>query len=60
MLSHAEMNEEIDRSAVKLASILLHLGSGPAFDAMQYTFREVIRNIFEHSGARSFIMSEQY
>ena len=59
-LTNSEMNEEIDRQAAKLARVLLHLGSGYAYDAMQYTFREIIRNIFEHSGARSFLMSGQY
>jgi hypothetical protein len=54
------MNEEIDRQAVKLARVLLHLGSGPSFDTMQYTFREIVRNIFEHSGARSFLIAGQY
>ncbi|MBU8540716.1 ATP-binding protein [Falsiroseomonas tokyonensis] len=59
-LSRTEMNEEIDRHASKLAKVLLHLGSGPTYDTIQYTFREVIRNIFEHSGAKTFLMSGQY
>ncbi len=56
----SEMNEEIDRQAIKLARVFLHVGSGPAFDTIQYTFREIIRNIFEHSGARHFLMSGQF
>lgn len=59
-LTLSEMNEQIDRQAAHLAGVLLHLGSGPAYDAIQYAFREVIRNIFEHSAAKLFLMSGQY
>jgi hypothetical protein len=59
-LSRREMNEQIDGQAAMIAKVLLHLGSGAAYDTIQYTFREIIRNIFEHSGAKSFIIAGQY
>jgi len=60
VMTLAAMNEEIDRKAAHLARVLLHLGSGPAYDSIQYALREIIRNIFEHSSASSFLMSGQY
>lgn len=59
-ISLKEMNEKIDAEAAIIARVLLHFGSGSAYDTIQYTFREIIRNIYEHSGARSFIIAGQY
>lgn len=60
VVTRREMNERIDGEAATIAKVLLHLGSGPAYDTIQYTFREIIRNIFEHSGAKTFIIAGQY
>jgi hypothetical protein len=59
-LDQVTMNEEIDRRARNLAKVLLHVGSGRALDTIQYTLREIIRNIFEHSGASYFLIAGQY
>ncbi len=55
-----EMNEDIDREAEKIAHVLLHLGSGSTFDTIQYAFREIIRNVYEHSGSRVILIAGQY
>lgn len=60
LMTHAEMNEAIDNQTVHLAHVLSHLGSGPVYDAIQYALREIIRNIFEHSGAKNFLISGQF
>lgn len=59
-LTRTEMNEQIDLQSAKIAQVLLHQGSGGAYDMIQYAFREIIRNIFEHSGARRFLIAGQY
>jgi hypothetical protein len=60
ILTQAERSEAIDNQAVHLARVLSHLGSGPVYDAIQYALREIIRNIFEHSGANMFLISGQF
>jgi hypothetical protein len=45
------INEAVDREAESLAKTLTHFGSGYIFDSIQYAMREIIRNVFEHSGA---------
>lgn len=60
LITRREMNERIDGEAATIAKVLLHLGSGAVYDTIQYTFREIIRNIFEHSAATNFIIAGQY
>lgn len=54
------LQEGIDTETSFLARVLLHQGMGPAFDAVQYSLREIIRNVFEHSAANTLIYCAQY
>jgi hypothetical protein len=54
------MNEAVDREASRLTRALTHLGSGYAFDAVQYSLREIMRNVFEHSGSIYLRYCAQY
>lgn len=55
-----EINEAVDRKAALLARTLTRLGSGYTFDTVQYSLREVIRNVFEHSGSEVLRYCAQY
>jgi hypothetical protein len=56
----AALQEGVDHEAAALTRILLRVGLGPAFDAVQYSLREIIRNVFEHSAARTLMYCAQY
>ena len=55
-----EINEAVDRRAGLLTRTLTHLGSGYVFDTVQYSLREVMRNVFEHSGSEVLRYCAQY
>jgi hemerythrin superfamily protein len=55
-----EIHENIDSESKKLTTVLTRLGSGNTFDLVQYSMREIIRNIFEHSGTEEFFYCAQY
>lgn len=56
----SHLNEAVDIEATRLARVLTRLGSGYTYDAVQYSLREIIRNVFEHSGSRSLMYAAQY
>ncbi len=55
-----ELNEAIDHEAQILTRTLTHLGSGYIFDVVQYSLREIMRNVFEHSGSLNLHYCAQY
>ena len=54
------VNEAVDREAARLARTLTQLGSGYTFDIVQYSMREIMRNVFEHSGSSNLRYCVQY
>lgn len=46
------INEAVDLEAARLARVLTRRGSGPTFQLVQYSLREIMRNVFEHSGSK--------
>jgi hypothetical protein len=58
--SLSEINEAVDRRSALLAQTLTQLGSGYTFDIVQYSLREIIRNVFEHSGSEILRYCAQY
>ena len=56
----SDMNESIDSMAGHLTSALTQLGSGYTFDSIQYSLREIMRNVFEHSGSPRLRYCAQY
>lgn len=55
-----EINEAVDAESTRLTKALTQLGSGSAFDTIQYSLREIMRNVFEHSGAKSLRYCAQF
>ncbi len=53
-------NEIIEINSGQLAEKILQNNSGYAYDMVQYYIREIIRNIYEHSGATEFMYSARY
>ena len=56
----ADTNDAIEMNAGHLAERLTQSSSGYVFDAIQYSLREIIRNIYEHSSASEFIFAAKY
>lgn len=54
------IQEAIDSETKRLARVLVRANDGFAFDAVQYSLREIIRNVFEHSGSRICMYCAQY
>ncbi len=50
----------IEQESARLAKVLAHQDSGDVFDALQYCFREIIRNVYEHSESGTFEYCAQY
>ncbi|WP_421794116.1 hypothetical protein [Hydrocarboniphaga effusa] len=57
---YAEVGEFIDGWAGKVAGLLLQTNAGPLFDTVQYSLREVVRNVVEHSESPRFGYCGQY
>jgi hypothetical protein len=57
---YRNIQDNIDSESIKLTQVLTKLGSGYIFDAVQYSMREMIRNIFEHSGSKEYYFCAQY
>lgn len=55
-----ELNEAVDRETIRLTRTLTQLGSGYTFDTVQYSLREIVRNVFEHSGSDNVRYCAQY
>lgn len=54
------VRDSIDSETARLSKVLTRLDSGFAFDTVQYSLREIIRNIFEHSGSSICAYCAQY
>lgn len=54
------VRDAIDSDSMRMARVLTRSSSGFAFDLIQYSLREIIRNIFEHSGSKVCMFCAQY
>jgi len=54
------LGTEIERISQELATLLSQRSKGMVVDVLRYAFREIIRNVFEHSGADEFDYCAQY
>ncbi len=54
------INESIDLESSRLARVLTRLGSGYTYDIVHYALREIMRNVFEHSGSKNLMYCGQY
>ncbi len=54
------IQEEVDRISARLASALLRSTTGSAYDILQFSMRELLRNIVEHSRAPVIALAAQY
>lgn len=55
-----EIGDVIEDSCEELASMLSRKDSGDLFDTLVYSFREIMRNVVEHSNAKQFAFCAQY
>lgn len=55
-----EVGERIEAESKRLASILCNGNEGDLFDTLSYSIRELMRNVIEHSMAKSFGFCAQY
>ncbi len=55
-----EVGDIIEDSCEDLASMLSRKDSGDLFDTLVYSFREIMRNVVEHSNAKQFAFCAQY
>jgi hypothetical protein len=54
------VKDAIDTESKKMARVLTRRTDGFAFDVVQYSLREIIRNVFEHSGSKIVMYCAQY
>ncbi|WP_262690603.1 hypothetical protein [Kordiimonas aestuarii] len=57
---YQEAGDVIEEKTEALTSVLLQTGIGDAYSGIQFSFREMLRNVFEHSGAGSATICAQY
>lgn len=57
---YEEVGEHIDQWAGRMAALLLQKDSGALYDTVQYSLREVVRNVIEHSESKHFGFCGQY
>jgi hypothetical protein len=55
-----EIGDVIEEDSRKLSTILLQKDHGDAVEMLAYTFREVIRNVAEHSKSDSLVLCAQF
>lgn len=55
-----EVGDIIEDSCEELASMLSRKDSGDLYDTLVYSFREIIRNVVEHSNADQYAFCAQY
>lgn len=55
-----EVGDVIEDSCEELAYMLSRSNSGVLFDTLVYSFREIMRNVVEHSNAKQFAFCSQY
>lgn len=54
------VRDSIDSETKRLAYVLIRTNKGIVFDLVQYSLREIIRNVFEHSGSKICMYCAQY
>lgn len=57
---YEDVRETIERVSMKLAGVLVRDDTGPLYDTISYSLREIFRNVLEHSGADSIWYAAQY
>jgi hypothetical protein len=57
---YEDVRETIERISMKLAGVLVRGDTGPLYDTLSYSLREIFRNVHEHSGADSLWYAAQY
>lgn len=57
---YEDVRETIERVSMKLAGVLVRGDTGPLYDTLSYSLREIFRNVHEHSGADSLWYAAQY
>ena len=57
---YEDVRETIERVSMKLADVLVREDTGPLYDTLSYSLREIFRNVHEHSGADSLWYAAQY
>lgn len=55
-----ETGDEVENESRHMASMLCGEGSGPLFETLAYSVRELMRNVVEHSQASKFGICAQY
>ncbi|MGD9488164.1 MAG: hypothetical protein AB7W47_09085 [Calditrichaceae bacterium] len=57
---YTKIHNIIEEEAQRLSQVLTHTNNGPVFDVISYSFREIIRNVYEHSNSESYEYCGQY
>lgn len=57
---YEDEREAIERISMKLASVLVRQDSGPLYETLSYSLREIFRNVIEHSEAVAIWYAAQY
>lgn len=60
MVEWEQEQKVIERKSEHLAKILLQESSGKLFDALTFSIREIMRNVYEHSESKSIEYCAQY
>lgn len=55
-----DARETIERDSMKLAGVLVRCDSGPLYDTISYSLREIFRNVLEHGRADKIWYAAQY
>lgn len=55
-----EVGDEVESESQHMAAMLCGTDSGPIYDTLTYSVREMIRNVVEHSEANQFGICAQY
>lgn len=55
-----EVGDEVEGESQQMAAMLCGSDSGPVFDTLTYSVRELMRNVVEHSEASQFGICAQY
>lgn len=59
-LNGVEVGDQVEGESRHLASMLCGSDTGPVYETLSYSVRELIRNVVEHSKARKFGICAQY
>jgi hypothetical protein len=57
---YVHVGEVVETEARKLAQLLTRHAHGEVFDILTYSIREIVRNVIEHSNAKSYTIAAQY